>query len=133
VLEPASGEIIMKKIIGAMLFLVASASHAGHLEVISFTLNDDCSMAKYLEIVNDFNAWAETRGYQTEIAVPHFSDDQETLYWMGRSANAEVFGKANDEWVGALGNAGSVPAQLMARFNECGAGIDTRRAYRILP
>ncbi len=123
----------MKKIIGAMFFLVASVSHAGHLDVISFTLSDDCSLAKYLEIVDDFNAWGEAYGYQTEIAVPTFSDSQETLYWLGRSANGEAFGKAHDAWEGALGNAGSVPAQLMARFGECSNGNDTRRAYRTFP
>ena len=123
----------MKKIIGAMLFFVASASHAGHLDVISFTLSEDCSLTTYLEIVDDFNAWAEPRGYQTEIAVPAFNSNLETIYWLGRSANAEVFGKAFDAWYSALSNGGSVPAQLAARFGACTNGNDARNAYRTYP
>ena len=123
----------MKKIIGALLILGASASHAGHLDVISFTLNEDCSLAKYLEIVDDFNAWGEAYGYQTEIAVPAFHSNLATIYWLGRSANTEVFGKAHEVWESALSDAGSVPAQLMARFGDCANDNDTRHAYRTFP
>jgi hypothetical protein len=133
VLKPASGEITMKKMIGAMLLLVASASHAGHLDVISFTMSEDCSLAKYLEIVDDFNTWGEAHGYQAEIAVPAFHSNLETIYWLGRSANAEVFGKAFEAWETSLGNASSVPAQLNDRFGECSNGNDTRHAYKTFP
>ena len=123
----------MKKVLGAMLILFASASQAGHLDVISFTLDEDCTLAKYLEIVDDFNAWGEAYGYQTEIAVPTFNENLETIYWLGRSANGETFGKAHDAWESALRDASSVPVQLMARFGECTNGNDTRHAYRTFP
>ncbi len=122
----------MKKIIGAMLLLVASASHAGHLDVISYTLSEDCTMEKHFEIVNDFNAWAEAYGYQAEIAVPTFHSNLATLYWLGRSANSETFGKAIDAWESALGDASSVPARLNARFRECSIN-HTRHAYTTFP
>ncbi len=121
----------MKKIIGAMLLFVATASHAGHLDVISFTLKDDCSLAKYLEIVSDFNEWAGAYGYQTEIAVPVHQNDLQTIGWLGRSANAETFGKAYDAWSAGLRNNDSVPAQLAARFSECGNTNESRHAYQI--
>ena len=60
----------MKRLIGTMLLLIASASHAGHLDVISFTLDESCSVGTYLEIVDDFNEWGEAYGYQAEIAAP---------------------------------------------------------------
>ncbi len=55
------------------------------------------------------------------------------IYWLGRSANAEVFGKAFDAWYSAMSDADSVPAKLMARFDECGNGNDTRHAYMTFP
>lgn len=123
----------MKRFLAAALFLSASAAQADHLDVISFTLKDGCSLGQYLEIVDDFNEWGKAYGYQTEIAVPSFSDNLETIYWLGRSANAEAFGKAHDDWEGAQTDADSVPARLMQRFGECGDGNDTRRAYRTFP
>ena len=123
----------MRKLIGPMLLLVASASHAGHLDVISFTLNEDCSLGTYLEIVDDFNEWGDAYGYQTEIAAPLFHDNMDTHYWLGRSASNEAFGKAYDAWETAQADSESVPAKLNARFGECGAGNDTRHAYRTFP
>ena len=122
----------MKRMIGAMLLFFASASHAGHLDVIAFTLNEGCTMEKYLEIVDDFNDWAAAYGYQAEIAVPAFHANLATLYWLGRSANGETFGKAYDVWETALGDARSTPAQLNARFGECSTNV-TRHAYTTFP
>jgi len=122
----------MKAIIGAMLFLIASASHAGHLDVISFTLNDGCSLSQYSEIVADFNEWGEAHGYQTEIASPLFSENMDTHYWLGRSADNEAFGKAYDAWQAGQADADSVPSKLNARFGECTTNM-TRRAYGTFP
>lgn len=123
----------MKKTLAALLILSASAAQAGHLDVISFTLNDECTLGQYLEVVEDFNEWGRAYGYQTEIAAPTFGDDLETHYWLGRSANNEAFGKAYDAWVAAQADATSVPARLNARFGECQGGDDTRHAYRTFP
>ncbi|MDT8442321.1 MAG: hypothetical protein RQ723_11750 [Desulfuromonadales bacterium] len=123
----------MKKILAAILTLSAWAAQAGHLDVISLTLSEDCTLEQYLEIVDDFNEWGKPYGYQTEIAVPSFSDNLATIYWLGRSANGETFGKAHDAWEAAQNDANSVPARLMQRFGECGGGNDTRRAYRTFP
>lgn len=123
----------MKRLIGTVLLLATSTSYAGHLDVISFTLDEDCSMETYLEIVDDFNEWGEAYGYQTEIAAPVFHDNFDTHYWLGRSASGEAFGKAYDAWTSAQADSDSVPARLNARFGECGAGNDARRAYRTFP
>ena len=123
----------MKKILGAILILSASASQAGHLDVISFTLDESCSFGTYLEIVDDFNEWGEAYGYQAEVAAPLFTDDMATHYWLGRSADNETFGKAYDAWEAGQADAESVPAKLAARFDECGEENMSRRAYRTLP
>lgn len=123
----------MKKILGAILVLSASVSQADHLDVIAFTLNEGCSLPKYLEIVDDFNQWGEAYGYQAEIAAPLFNENLDTHYWLGRSADNETFGKAYDAWEAAQSDAASVPAKLNARFDECGEEDQARRAYQTFP
>jgi len=126
-------KMIMKSTIAAVLLLFASASQAGHLDVIAFTLKADCSFGEYLEIMDEFNEWGEAYGYQAEIAQPTFNDDMATHYWLGRSANGEVFGKAYDAWVAAQGDPDSVPAALNARIGECWASNESRSAYLTFP
>jgi len=124
--------LTMKKIIAAALLIGATAAHAGHLDVIAFTMKEDCSLSTYLAIVDDFNEWGEDYGYQTEIAVPTFQADLDTHYWLGRSADGETFGKAYDAWVAGLGDADSIPAGLNERFGEC-TDNSTRNAYLTFP
>ncbi len=123
----------MKKILGAILILSASASQADHLDVIAFTMDENCSLGQYLEIVDDFNEWGETYGYQAEVAVPVFNENMATHYWLGRSADNETFGKAYDAWTAAQAETSSAPAKLSARFNECGEENTARRAYQTFP
>ncbi len=122
----------MKKLFGCILILFATASQADHLDVIGFTLSEDCSFAEYLEIVDDFNEWAAPYGYRTEIAAPTFHDDMATHYWLGRSAGFEAFGAAYDAWTAAQADADSGPARLNARFGECTSN-SSRRAYQTFP
>ncbi|MDT8410737.1 MAG: hypothetical protein RQ741_14170 [Wenzhouxiangellaceae bacterium] len=131
-LEAKLGATNMNRILAAILVLSASAAQAGHLDVISFTLKDGCSLGQYRQIVGDFNEWGKAHGYQTEIAWPMFGDDMETHYWLGRSADNAAFGKAADAWLAGQADADSVPAQLNARFGECQSN-STRRAYGTFP
>lgn len=123
----------MKTMFASILLLIATASQAGHLDVIAFTLKADCSFGEYPEIVDDFNEWGEAYGYQVETARSVFNDDRAMHYWRGRSANSEVFGKAYDAWIAGQGNPDSVPAALNARIGECRASNDSRNAYRTFP
>jgi len=87
-------------------------------------------MQKYLQIVKDFNEqWAAARGYKVEILVPMQSRDLATIYWVGRSPNAEAFGKGLDAWTAAQSDPESAPAKLMARFRECTTS-ESRAAYK---
>lgn len=102
---------------------------ADHLDVIHVDLEEECAFPTYLAIIADFNEWGEEFGYRTEIAMPIQSSHAETLLWIGRSKNAEAFGKAWDAWRDSLMDPSSVPAQLQARFEECSGPIEIRQGY----
>ena len=65
-------------ILAALTLLVLPLrAGADMLDVIENTLNDGCDMAKYLAIVDDFNAYYKDRGYQTEILLPLHAERQD--------------------------------------------------------
>ena len=109
----------MRILFSVLLLAIGSFVAADHIDVIQVQLRDDCTLDEYLVVVKDFNEWGEDYGYQTEIAVPLQNSDLVTMYWMGRSANAQAFGKAWDAWRDGQGDSSSDPAKLQARFDEC--------------
>lgn len=113
----------MKKTIFAALaaapFAMAAPASAEHWDVIAFEMTGECTFAKYLEIVEDFNAWGADYGYSAKVAAPLQHEDLTTYYWVGSSANATAFGAAWDAWRDAQGDPKSTPAKLQARFTEC--------------
>jgi hypothetical protein len=120
----------MKKLLALALLACPLVATADNLDVFEFKLKDGCDFAKYMAIVKDFNEWGKAHGYRTEVLVPIQRMNLETMYWVGRSKDAETFGKAWDAWRDAQSDAGSVPAKLAARFIECNtdlnrAGYDT--------
>lgn len=120
----------MKKITAlALLFALPSVASADYVDVIAAKLNTGCSMAKYLQIVKDFNeTWAKDYGYRAEVLFPLQSRDLTTIYWLGRISNASAFGKGFDAWNAAQADANSVPARLAARFRECSTN-ESRAGY----
>ena len=120
----------MKKLILVVFCWVPYAALADHLDVIQMTIGEDCSVAEYVSIMQDFNEqWAKDYGYVAELAVPLQSQDLVSVFWVGRSANAEAFGKAWDAWRDAQSDADSLAARLQARFNACGELNSARRSY----
>ena len=116
-------------ILAALTLLVLPLrAGADMLDVIENTLNDGCDMAKYLAIVDDFNAYYKDRGYQTEILLPLHAERQDTVVWVGRSASHAAFGEAYDHWVSELAKEGSAVSELSARFLACSTGV-TRSSY----
>jgi hypothetical protein len=120
----------MKKFIAIALLGLPLASFADHLDVIEVKLKEGCSFATYLQIAKDTNEWGKAYGYKAEVLMPLQRASLETLFWVGRSASAESYGKAWDAWRDAQANADSVPAKLWARFAACStnlnrAGFDT--------
>ena len=118
----------VKVILASALLAVPMAATADHLDVIEFKLKEGCSMAKYLEIVKDFNTTAGKWGYKADVATPIQSSNMESKYWLGRSKNAETFGKAWDTWRNAQSDANSAESKLSARFGACSTNIG-RRGY----
>jgi hypothetical protein len=114
----------MKKFIAIALLAVPGASFADHLDVIEMKLNQGCSLASYLAVVKDFNEWGKGYGYKAEILVPLQRANLETMFWVGRSASTESFGKAWDAWRDAQTNPDSVAAKLNARLDACGTSIN---------
>ncbi len=114
----------MKKLLCLLMVFAPAAALGGHADVIEVTLNDGCSVEKYVAIKDDFNKnWASKYGYKAEVFVPVQSDNLTSVYWVGRSANAAAFGKAWDQWVKDLTDPGSTAAKLWARFLECSMNV----------
>ena len=119
------------KYLSIVLLLFASCAAADHIDAIQVELRDDCTVPQYLTIIGDFNDWGAKYNYRTEIAVPLQSNDLVTMYWMGRSPNAQSFGKAWDAWRDAQADSSSVPAKLQARLNECAKPNSVRQSFDI--
>ena len=101
----------MKKLIALFVLAFPMAAQADYVDVIASKMTGACTMAKYLQIVKDFNEqWGKSHNYRVEILVPQQSADVQTFYWVGRAANAEAFGKGLDEWNAAQADANSGPA-----------------------
>lgn len=121
----------MKLIFASMIFAVSAAAHADHLDVIEFKFNEGCDFDKFLEIVSDFNAqWGDANSYKAEVLAPIQSHNLESMYWIGRSADAAAFGKAWDTWRDELQVSNSTAARLWARLEECTTNLG-RRSYDI--
>ena len=86
-------------------------------------------MAKYMDIVKDFNTLYEPKGYKAEIMSPYYSSNLETFIWVGRSKNLETFGKGANAYGDAAADANSAEGKLAARFRDCTTSI-ARRSYR---
>ena len=119
----------MKKLLAALLLTLPIGAFADHIDVIEVELNDGCTVATYLTIKDDFNEqWAKKYGYNAEVLVPIQAEKLTSVYWVGRSASAEAFGKAWDQWNKDLMDDDSVASKLWARLLDCSTNID-RQGY----
>ncbi len=106
-----------------MPLIMPMTSIADHPDVIEVKLNQGCTFSSYLGILKDFNVWGAANGYKAEVLMPVQRATLDTMFWVGRSANAAAFGKAWDTWRDALANADSVPATLNARLAACSTNV----------
>ena len=110
----------MKKLIALTLLAVPAVSHADYVDVLSATLKDGCSVSTLQQIVKDFNAtWAKDGVYKAELLVPMMSRDLGTLYWVGRTKDAESFGSGLERWRKEIADPNSVAGKLAARLGQC--------------
>ena len=121
----------MKKLLLAILLISPISVLADHIDVIEVTLNEGCTVSKYVAIKDDFNEqWAAKNGYHSEVLVPIQSNNLISLYWIGRSENAAGFGSAYDQWRNDLADPDSVASKLWARFLDCSTNVG-RRGYDV--
>ena len=106
--------------------LIASADY---IDVIEFKLKENCTMTKYMDIVKDFNALYEPKGYKAEIMSPFYSSNLESFIWVGRTKDIETFGKGSNAYGNAAADANTAEGKLSARFRDCTTSI-ARRSYR---
>jgi hypothetical protein len=119
----------MKKLlIGAAVAAASTFAQAAHMDVIAFQMTGECSFGEYMEVVGDFNEWAEPHGYSTQILMPLASDDLQTHFWVGTSADSATFGAAYDMWMQGLADDDSTPADLNERLAECST-LTARSSY----
>ena len=122
----------MRRLLVMAIVLIPMTVRAEYLDVIAGKLKEKCSLEKYVTLKNDFNAqWGRSHGYQAEIASVVQSNDLVTVYWLGRTANAEAFGRAWDAWRTEISDSKSVAAKLNERFEKC---VDNtgRRGFDLL-
>ena len=118
----------MKRLLAAILLIMPMTSMADYLDVIEVKLKDGCSFSNYVAIAKDFNVWGKANGYTAEVLMPLQRSTLDTVFWVGRTANAAAFGKAWDSWRDALSNPDSTPAKLWARFGACSTNV-SRSGY----
>ena len=117
----------MKKIIAIALLALPMSAFADHLDVIDFKLKEGCDFAKFVQIAHDFNTqWGASHGYHADVGMPLQSSDLESMRWLGRSKDAETFGKAWDAWRTESMDANSVAGKLNARFGACSTNTQRR-------
>jgi len=110
----------MRRLVTALLLLVPVCASAEHLDVIQGKLKEKCTLAKYVEMKDDFNEqWGKSHGYRAEVASPVQSNDLTSVFWIGHTSSAEAFGKAWDTWRTEISNPKSVAGKLNERFEKC--------------
>ena len=110
----------MTRLLTITLLLMPICARAEFLDVIPGKLKEKCTLAKYVEIKNDFNEqWGKSHGYRAEVASPVQSNDLATIFWIGHATSAEAFGRAWDTWRTELSNSKSVAAKLNERLEKC--------------
>ena len=109
---------------------LSGPAQAEHWDVIASEMTGDCTVAEYLQIVDDFNVWAKDYGYSAKVAMPIQADDVDTFFWVGSSANAATFGAAWDAYRDAQADPDSEPAILQVRFDKC-AENESRSGYDV--
>jgi hypothetical protein len=110
----------MKKTMALLLLAVPAVACADYVDVLSAKLKEGCSVATLQLIVKDFNeTWAKEGTYKAELLVPMMSQDVNTVYWVGRTKDAETFGKGLERWRREAMDANSVAGKLSARMSQC--------------
>lgn len=104
-----------------VLFLTPNISKAEVLDNISFTIKENCSMDKYISIVDEFrkNPIVQKHGYKVKILSPVSSSNMTVHYWEGTTASVKDFQGFVSEMRPQIATPGSAENMLMAKFFQC--------------
>ena len=111
----------MIRLLVLALLLIPNISKAEVLDNISFTIKENCSMDKYISIVDEFrkNPIVQKHGYKVKILSPVSSSNMTVHYWEGTTASIKDFQGFVSEMRPQLATSGSAENKLMAKFNQC--------------
>jgi hypothetical protein len=111
----------MNRFLVLVLFLFPFVSKAEVLDNISFTINKNCTMEKYISIVDEFrkNPIVQKHGYKVKILSPVSSSNMTVHYWEGTTASVKDFQGFVSEMRPQIATLGSAENKLMAKFNQC--------------
>ena len=111
----------MIRLLILVLFLIPNISKAEVLDNISFSIKENCSMDKYISIVDEFrkNPIVQKHGYKVKILSPVSSSNMTVHYWEGTTASIKDFQGFVSEMRPQLATSGSAENKLMAKFNQC--------------
>ena len=114
-------EVTMNRFLILVLFLFPYVSKAEVLDNISFTINKNCTMKKYISIVDEFrkNPIVQKHGYKVKILSPISSSNLTVHYWEGTTASVKDFQGFVSEMRPQIATLGSAENKLMAKFQEC--------------
>lgn len=103
------------------LLLVPSLSQAEHIDNISFTIKPDCSMEKYLSLVDEFraNPTVQKHGYKVKILSPIASSNMTINWWEGTTKTLDDYLNFVSDMRKKIQTTGSPENKLMAKFNQC--------------
>ena len=115
---------LLISLVSICLFAPVVAS-ADYLDVIATKLKEDCSLAEYNKVIEEFRGvmTSEKYSYTVEIAVPFTGPELDLVYWIGRTKDIATFGVENGRWDQALANAKSPEAKVNAKLEKCSVNV----------
>ena len=115
---------LLISLVSICLFAPVVAS-ADYLDVIATKLKEDCSLAEYNKVIEEFRGvmTSEKYSYSVEIAVPFTGPELDVVYWIGRTKDIATFGVENGRWDQALANAKSPEAKVNAKLEKCSVNV----------
>jgi hypothetical protein len=110
-------------VVAAVMLCVGGQASAAVVEVYQMKLKADCSFETLVGIKNEMNAgWGKANGYSAQILAPVHGMDLNSVYWVGTSATASVYGKVWDNWATGQFDPKSDAGKLGAKIAAC---VDT--------
>ena len=111
----------MTRVFILVLLLIPNISKAEVLDNISFMIKENCSMDKYISIVDEFrqNSIVKKHGYKVKILSPVSSSNMTVHFWEGTTASVKDFQGFISEMRPQIATSGSAENKLMAKFSQC--------------